>query len=117
VGDVHSTIPVDRSKWFEYGMERSGRFTGLQNADGSSKTECGVFPILRHTCMAHTCMLQSLPAHSCHAAAASKALHNALPKGCTEIKLPDQGALSRQGSMLLMHMQASTQFQKRRPPQ
>lgn len=26
VGDVHSTVTVDRSKWFEYGGERSGRF-------------------------------------------------------------------------------------------
>ena len=29
---------------FEYGGERSGRFTGLQNEDGSSKTECGACP-------------------------------------------------------------------------
>jgi hypothetical protein len=41
VGDTHSTVPVDRSKWFEYGAERSGRFQGLKNADGSVKTECG----------------------------------------------------------------------------
>jgi 3'-phosphoadenosine 5'-phosphosulfate sulfotransferase (PAPS reductase)/FAD synthetase len=41
LGDVHSTLPVDRSRWFEYGGERSGRFQGLTNADGSLKTECG----------------------------------------------------------------------------
>lgn len=26
VGDVHSTVPVPKEKWFEYGGERSGRF-------------------------------------------------------------------------------------------
>ena len=26
VGDLHSTVPVPREKWFEYGGERSGRF-------------------------------------------------------------------------------------------
>ena len=26
VGDVHSTIPVPKEKWFEYAGERSGRF-------------------------------------------------------------------------------------------
>ena len=41
VGDVHSTLPVPREKWFEYAGERSGRFVGLTNADGSTKTECG----------------------------------------------------------------------------
>jgi phosphoadenosine phosphosulfate reductase len=41
LGDVHSTLPVERSKWFEYGAERSGRFQGLTNPDGSKKTECG----------------------------------------------------------------------------
>ena len=45
MGDVQSTIPVPREKWFEYGMERSGRFQGYQNADGSSKTECGIHTI------------------------------------------------------------------------
>lgn len=42
VGDVHSTVPVPRDKWFEYGGERSGRFQNLTNADGSPKTECGI---------------------------------------------------------------------------
>lgn len=42
VGDVHSTLPVPRGKWFEYGGERSGRFQGLTNSDGSQKTECGI---------------------------------------------------------------------------
>jgi phosphoadenosine phosphosulfate reductase len=41
VGDVHSTLPVPKEKWFEYAGERSGRFVGLTNADGSTKTECG----------------------------------------------------------------------------
>lgn len=43
VGDVHSTVPIPREQWFEYGKERAGRFQGLKNTDGSSKTECGVF--------------------------------------------------------------------------
>lgn len=43
LGDIHSTVQVDRSKWFEYGGERSGRFQGLKNKDGSDKTECGEF--------------------------------------------------------------------------
>ena len=42
VGDVHSTLPVPKEKWYEYAGERSGRFVGLTNADGSSKTECGI---------------------------------------------------------------------------
>ncbi|KAK9801365.1 hypothetical protein WJX73_000633 [Symbiochloris irregularis] len=42
VGDVHSTLPVPQDKWFEYGGERSGRFQGLKNADGTDKTECGI---------------------------------------------------------------------------
>lgn len=41
LGDVHSTLPVEREEWFEYGAERRGRFQGLQNKDGSDKTECG----------------------------------------------------------------------------
>jgi phosphoadenosine phosphosulfate reductase len=42
IGDVHSTLPVPREKWFVYGGERSGRFQGLENKDGSAKTECGI---------------------------------------------------------------------------
>jgi phosphoadenosine phosphosulfate reductase len=42
IGDVHSTLPVPKEKWFVYGGERSGRFQGLQNADGGAKTECGI---------------------------------------------------------------------------
>lgn len=42
IGDVQSTIPVSRDKWFEYAGERSGRFQGLRNADGTEKTECGI---------------------------------------------------------------------------
>lgn len=42
IGDVPTTIPVPREKWFEYGGERSGRFQGLTNKDGSTKTECGI---------------------------------------------------------------------------
>eukprot|EP00798_Chlamydomonas_sp_ICE-L_P031966 gene31966-33893_t len=39
IGDVHSTIPVPKEKWFEYAGERSGRFQGLTNPDGSTKTD------------------------------------------------------------------------------
>mmetsp|Transcript_15340 Transcript_15340/g.46328 ORF Transcript_15340/g.46328 Transcript_15340/m.46328 type:complete len:324 (-) Transcript_15340:551-1522(-) len=43
LGDVQSTVTVEpRSKWFEYGGERSGRFQGMTNSDGSLKTECGI---------------------------------------------------------------------------
>ncbi|MCO5604112.1 hypothetical protein L7F22_058270 [Adiantum nelumboides] len=42
VGDVQSTLPVPKEQWFEYGGERSGRFQGLRNKDGSDKTECGI---------------------------------------------------------------------------
>lgn len=42
VGDLHSTVPVPKEKWFEYAGERSGRFQGLTNKDGSAKTECGI---------------------------------------------------------------------------
>jgi len=42
LGDAHSTIPVDVKEWMAYGNERKGRFVGLNNADGSKKTECGI---------------------------------------------------------------------------
>lgn len=42
VGDTHSTVPVPREMWFEYGGERSGRFQNELNADGTVKTECGI---------------------------------------------------------------------------
>ncbi|EIE26875.1 adenine nucleotide alpha hydrolases-like protein [Coccomyxa subellipsoidea C-169] len=42
IGDVQSTVPVPVEKWYEYAGERSGRFQGLQNPDGSVKTECGI---------------------------------------------------------------------------
>eukprot|EP00466_Bigelowiella_natans_P000469 jgi/Bigna1/33311/e_gw1.1.454.1 len=42
IGDAKDTVPVPRSKWFEYAGERLGRFNGLTNDDGSTKTECGI---------------------------------------------------------------------------
>eukprot|EP00271_Cylindrocystis_brebissonii_P011921 TRINITY_DN29944_c0_g1_i1.p1 TRINITY_DN29944_c0_g1~~TRINITY_DN29944_c0_g1_i1.p1 ORF type:complete len:351 (-),score=66.84 TRINITY_DN29944_c0_g1_i1:449-1420(-) len=42
IGDVMTTVPVPREQWFEYAGERSGRFQGLTNKDGSTKTECGI---------------------------------------------------------------------------
>lgn len=33
-------VPLE--KWFTYGGERSGRFEGMKNKDGSEKTECGI---------------------------------------------------------------------------
>lgn len=33
-------VPLE--KWFTYGGERSGRFEGMKNKDGSDKTECGI---------------------------------------------------------------------------
>jgi phosphoadenosine phosphosulfate reductase len=42
LGDAHSTIRVAPEKWMSYGGERSGRFVGLTNSDGSVKTECGI---------------------------------------------------------------------------
>jgi len=32
----------DKTKWLDYATERLGRFVGLVNADGSTKTECGI---------------------------------------------------------------------------
>ncbi len=40
LGDTHSTRKVPLEKWLSYGGERSGRFEGLKNKDGSDKTEC-----------------------------------------------------------------------------
>jgi phosphoadenosine phosphosulfate reductase len=37
---LYEQVPHD--KWFTYGGERSGRFEGLKNKDGSAKTECGI---------------------------------------------------------------------------
>jgi phosphoadenosine phosphosulfate reductase len=42
LGDMQSTRKVHWDNWMTYGMERSGRFQGLKNADGSKKTECGI---------------------------------------------------------------------------
>ena len=41
LGDMQSTAKVPLEKWMTYGGERSGRFQGLTNKDGSAKTECG----------------------------------------------------------------------------
>merc|ERR1712003_437435 len=32
----------DKAIWLDYGNERKGRFVGLVNNDGSTKTECGI---------------------------------------------------------------------------
>ena len=32
----------DKTKWLDYAVERKGRFVGLANKDGSTKTECGI---------------------------------------------------------------------------
>lgn len=32
----------NKAEWLDYAAERKGRFTGLQNKDGSVKTECGI---------------------------------------------------------------------------
>merc|ERR1719384_1174246 len=57
IGDAKDTIPIpedgsvyfkdfkftgDYTEWLDYGLERKGRFVGLANADGSTKTECGI---------------------------------------------------------------------------
>ena len=31
-----------KSEWLDYNAERKGRFVGLANKDGSTKTECGI---------------------------------------------------------------------------
>ena len=56
-GDAKDTIPIpqdgstkfvdfkfqgDPVPWLDYASERKGRFVGLQNKDGSTKTECGI---------------------------------------------------------------------------
>jgi phosphoadenylyl-sulfate reductase (thioredoxin) len=57
IGDAKDTIPVpedgsvrfvnyewvgDKTVWLDYAKERVGRFVGLANKDGSTKTECGI---------------------------------------------------------------------------
>jgi len=57
IGDAKDTIPIpedgsvtfkdfkfegDKAEWLTYATERKGRFVGLANADGSTKTECGI---------------------------------------------------------------------------
>jgi thiol-disulfide isomerase/thioredoxin len=32
----------DKTMWLDYATERLGRFVGLKNKDGSTKTECGI---------------------------------------------------------------------------
>ena len=58
IGDAKDTIPIpedgsvyfkdfkftgDKTEWLDYATERKGRFVGLANADGSTKTECGKY--------------------------------------------------------------------------
>ena len=55
--DAKDTIPIpedgstkfvdfkfegDSTPWLDYASERKGRFVGLENKDGSTKTECGI---------------------------------------------------------------------------
>ena len=55
--DAKDTIPIpedgstkfvnfkfegDTTPWLDYASERKGRFVGLENKDGSTKTECGI---------------------------------------------------------------------------
>ena len=55
--DAKDTIPIpedgstsfvdfkfegDKTPWLDYASERKGRFVGLANKDGSTKTECGI---------------------------------------------------------------------------
>jgi phosphoadenosine phosphosulfate reductase len=42
IGDVQSTLRVPLDRWMVHGGERSGRFQNMKNADGSTKTECGI---------------------------------------------------------------------------
>jgi len=57
IGDAKDTIPIpedgstkfvdfkfegDPVPWIDYASERKGRFVGLANKDGSTKTECGI---------------------------------------------------------------------------
>jgi phosphoadenylyl-sulfate reductase (thioredoxin) len=57
IGDAKDTIPIpedgttmfkdfkfegDKTAWLDYASERKGRFVGLVNKDGSTKTECGI---------------------------------------------------------------------------
>lgn len=57
IGDAKDTIPIpedgstrfvdfkfegDNTAWLDYASERKGRFVGLANKDGSTKTECGI---------------------------------------------------------------------------
>jgi len=57
IGDAKDTIPIpedgstrfvdfvfegDKTPWLDYASERKGRFVGLANKDGSTKTECGI---------------------------------------------------------------------------
>eukprot|EP00746_Dinoflagellata_sp_MGD_P161965 gnl/MRDRNA2_/MRDRNA2_89321_c0_seq1.p1 gnl/MRDRNA2_/MRDRNA2_89321_c0~~gnl/MRDRNA2_/MRDRNA2_89321_c0_seq1.p1 ORF type:complete len:556 (+),score=126.53 gnl/MRDRNA2_/MRDRNA2_89321_c0_seq1:91-1668(+) len=57
IGDAKDTVPVpgdgsvffkdwkftgDKTEWLGYALERKGRFVGLKNKDGSTKTECGI---------------------------------------------------------------------------
>jgi len=57
IGDAKDTIPIpedgstkfvdfkfegDYVPWLDYASERKGRFVGLANKDGSTKTECGI---------------------------------------------------------------------------
>jgi len=32
----------DKTQWLDYATERKGRFVGLENKDGSKKSECGI---------------------------------------------------------------------------
>jgi phosphoadenosine phosphosulfate reductase len=91
IGDAKDTIPVPedgsvrfvnykfegkKSEWLDYNSERKGRFVGLANKDGSTKTECGI-----HVAGAEQTFDRDLWIDGSAVAELSKAEAEKLPKG------------------------------------
>jgi phosphoadenylyl-sulfate reductase (thioredoxin) len=91
IGDAKDTVkvPADGSvkfvnfkfegksaEWLDYAAERKGRFVGLVNKDGSTKTECGI-----HVAGAENTFDRDLWIGESKVVGLSKAAAEALPKG------------------------------------
>ena len=66
IGDAKDTVPVDKSKWFDYAGERAGRFTGLANKVWHDPAlACHVLPLSVETCTRQTCIFAKEAALCC----------------------------------------------------
>lgn len=68
IGDVQSTVPVPKEKWFEYAGERSGRFQVCSNVCSAQVTLQQRCPHVRKSELHMTCCLDASGHKWCAAA-------------------------------------------------